>query len=91
MTPAAKPIMISSNLRLIFLKKKTMADPTMVQPQVKRPASKAKRPHFDVKAKSQTHPPTNGQKDWLRTDFQVSSHSNHTQVSKPQVSQQSLG
>lgn len=83
MTPAAKPIMISSNLRLIFLKKKTMADPTMVQPQVKRP-------HFDVKAKSQTHPPTNGQKDWLRTDFQVSSHSNHAQVSKPQVSQQSL-
>ena len=67
-----------------------MAYPTMVQPQVKRPASKAKKTTFDVKAKSQTHPPTNGQKDWLRTDSQVWSHSNHAHVSKPQVSQQSL-
>ena len=46
MTPAANPIMISNNLRLIFLKKKTMAEPTMVQPQVKRPASKAKKTTF---------------------------------------------
>lgn len=90
MTPAANPIMISNNLRLIFLKKKTMAEPTMVQPQVKDLQVRPKRPHFDVKAKSKTHPPTNGQKDWLRTDFQVWSHSNHAHVSKPQVSQQSL-
>ena len=41
MTPAAKPIMMSSNLRLICLKKKTMADPTMVQPHVNNPARKA--------------------------------------------------
>ena len=41
MTPAAKPIMMSSNLRLICLKKKTMADPTMVQLHVNNPARKA--------------------------------------------------
>ena len=46
MTPAAKPIMMSCNLRLIFLKKKTMAEPTIVHPQVKRPARKAKKTTF---------------------------------------------
>ena len=72
MTPAAKPIMISSNLRLIFLKKKTMArSDNGTAPSKKTSKQGQKRPHFDVKAKSQTHPPTNGQKDWLRTDFQV--------------------
>ena len=39
--PAANPIMMSSNLRLICLKKKTMADPTMVQPHVNNPARNA--------------------------------------------------
>ena len=39
--PAAKPIMMSSNFRLMCLKKKTMADPTMVQTHVNNPARKA--------------------------------------------------
>ena len=41
MTPAAKPIIISSNLRLTYLKKNTTAEPTMVHPHVKSPANKA--------------------------------------------------
>ena len=40
-TPAAKPIMMSNSFRLICLKKKTMADPTMVQLHVNNPARKA--------------------------------------------------
>lgn len=41
MTPAAKPIIISSNLLLICLKKNTTAEPTIVHPHVKSPAKKA--------------------------------------------------
>ena len=41
MTPAAKPIIISSSLRLTFLKKNTTAEPTMVHPHVKSPAKNA--------------------------------------------------
>ena len=48
MTPAANPIIISSNFRLTLVKKKTTADPRMVHPQVKRPAKKAKKTTFCV-------------------------------------------
>ena len=41
MTPSAKPIIISSNLLLICLKKNTTAEPTIVHPHVKSPAKKA--------------------------------------------------
>lgn len=41
MTPAAKPIIISSSLRLTCLKKNTTAEPTMVHPHIKSPAKKA--------------------------------------------------
>ena len=41
MTPAAKPIIISSSLRLTCLKKNTIVDPTMVHPHVKSPAKNA--------------------------------------------------
>lgn len=41
MTPAAKPIIISSNFLLIYLKKNTTAEPTIVHPHVKNPAKKA--------------------------------------------------
>lgn len=38
--------MVSNNLRLIVLKKKTIAAPKTVQPHVKSPAKKAKRTGF---------------------------------------------
>lgn len=41
MMPAAKPIIISSSLRLTFLKKNTTAEPTIVHPHVKSPAKNA--------------------------------------------------
>ena len=41
MTPAAKPIIISSSLRLTFLKKNTTAEPTIVHHHVKSPAKNA--------------------------------------------------
>ena len=41
MTPAARPIIISSNLLLICLKKNTTAEPTIVHPHVKSPAKNA--------------------------------------------------
>ena len=41
MTPAAKPIIISSNFLLICLKKNTTTEPTMVHPYVKIPARNA--------------------------------------------------
>lgn len=40
-TPAAKPSMASRSLRLGSLAKKTLAAPTAVRPQVKRPPSRA--------------------------------------------------